>query len=377
MRKIKYPYNTILDKKRFEKKYYNLIREKLDIDIKKLNYLLKRVDNNYNIQVLLTSDFTKLLKINDNIEKSTYKAKIESFFVKKNLLKLKYLYDNLQPHISNFVMENDFDLKSCHYCNIDFVNTFEQHYKFNSIDDFILEAPEEVLTKYGNISPSTAKDIINKRIVNKFVNLIVSKRIYAQISNFINNKSIKDCVKIDLNDVVIKKNHFTLDHVLPKNKFSFFSLSIYNLVPSCSSCNSKFKHMKEFTVNNGLAKICPTSDEFELDELFKFKMNFDVNDIDFENKIKQIKQISDVEVKIENTKSLIGVDEFVKIFRIESRYEYHKYISLNLIENRKIYSDSQINEIGKIFRDNKILIDKETFKKQIFGSVIFEKESAN
>ncbi|MFB9110755.1 hypothetical protein [Flavobacterium gyeonganense] len=135
--------------------------------------------------------------------------------------------------------------------------------------------------------------------------------------------------------------------------------------------------MKEFTVDDGLTKICPTSNEFELDELFKFKMNFDINDPDFENKIKSIKQISDVEVKIKNSKSLLGVDEFIKIFRIESRYEYHKYISLDLIENRKMYSDSQIDEIEKIFWDNKILIDKETFKKQIFGSVIFEKENTN
>ncbi|MFB9110756.1 hypothetical protein [Flavobacterium gyeonganense] len=124
MRKIKYPYNNVLEKKVFDKKYYNLIKDKLDIDIKKLNYLLKRVDSNYNIQVLLTSDFTKLIRINESIEKSKYKAKIENFFVKKNLLKLKYLYDDLQPHISNFVME-EMNLKSCHYCNIDFVNTFE------------------------------------------------------------------------------------------------------------------------------------------------------------------------------------------------------------------------------------------------------------
>ena len=135
--------------------------------------------------------------------------------------------------------------------------------------------------------------------------------------------------------------------------------------------------MKEFTVNDSLTKICPTSDEFELDKLFKFKMNFDVNDPDFENKIQQVKQISDVEIKIENAKSLIGVDEFVKIFKIESRYEYHKYISFNLIENLKMYSDSQIKEIEQLFFDNGILIDKETFKKQIFGSVIFEKESTN
>ena len=32
-----------------------------------------------------------------------------------------------------------------------------------------------------------------------------------------------------------------LDHFLPKSKYPHFSLSIYNLIPTCHTCNSTFK----------------------------------------------------------------------------------------------------------------------------------------
>ena len=40
---------------------------------------------------------------------------------------------------------NNINLNTCHYCNIDFINTIEQRYQFKSIKDFILNAPYEVL----------------------------------------------------------------------------------------------------------------------------------------------------------------------------------------------------------------------------------------
>ncbi|HDS1653548.1 TPA: hypothetical protein QEL76_001465 [Stenotrophomonas maltophilia] len=38
----------------------------------------------------------------------------------------------------------------------------------------------------------------------------------------------------------------TLDHFYPKYRFPFLALSLYNLVPSCQSCNSSLKGTKDF-----------------------------------------------------------------------------------------------------------------------------------
>ncbi|NJM80207.1 MAG: hypothetical protein HC854_12400, partial [Flavobacterium sp.] len=100
-------------------------------------------------------------------------------------------------------------------------------------------------------------------------------------------------------------------------------------------------------------------------------------EIDFEDRINKIKLIDDVKVKLTNLTSEKEVDIFLDMFSLKGRYEFHNTISLEMIEKRKKYSDSQIDEIVKIFRKNKILIDKEAFKKDIFGLMIFEKENNN
>lgn len=378
MRKVKYPYKNNIEKNIFNSLYYNIIKDK--INESKINPILKKIDKNFSLEKIIISDFSVLLNIQDKIKKSAYKKQIENFFIVIKNSKTKSIYDNYQPLISSFFMNNMLGLNSCHYCNIDHVNTIEEHYQFKTRQEFILKAPEEVLLLIKEISYETAKKIISNRTINNNLNAlqsILGKQVYKNLFDWWNDSSITNCSNINLNNIIIRKNHFTLDHVLPKNEFPFFSLSIYNLVPSCSSCNSKFKHMKEFTINESLAKICPTSHDFIPDDLIKFKINFDVNDPDFENKIMKINQIEDVEIKIENIQSLDGINEFLEIFKIKPRYEFHKNISFNLIEKRKQYSDSQIDEIEEIFQENGILIDKETFKKQIFGSIIFEKENTN
>jgi len=380
MRKIKYPFlGDKLKKDKFDNTYYCLIKNRLDETT--INNLLQKIDTTYNLKILLTGSFLELLEMQNKIEKSKHKKDLDTFFSTLKKKQVKYVYENLQPAISGFFMEQKIDLQSCHYCNIDFINTFEEHYQFSSKEEFILKAPLEILALIDEISNETAKKIIKYRLPNQglfFIKKLLTKNIQDKIFKWINKSAIIGSSTIDLNNMVIKKNHYTLDHVLPKNKFPFLSLSFYNLVPSCYSCNSKFKHIKEFTIDEKiLSKISPTSEEFKLDEMFKFKLDFNVDEPDFEDNIRKINQIEDIKIEIENINSLEGVNEFIEIFKLKSRYEFHKKISFDLIENRKQYPDSALDEIAKIFHDNDIYIDKNTFKKQIFGKDIFEANTMN
>ncbi|PKP15453.1 MAG: hypothetical protein CVU07_10040, partial [Bacteroidetes bacterium HGW-Bacteroidetes-23] len=284
------------------------------------------------------------------------------------------------PKISSYLMNNSIELNSCHYCNIDFINTIEEHYQFNSIKEFILEAPYDVLMLVKEIKKDIAYRIIKYRKYHfngliSWTNLI-NVSIYNSLFKIFNSKKINCVKKVDIKNIVVKKNHFTLDHVLPKNKFPFLSLSIFNLVPSCYSCNSKFKHQKEFTINNELEKLSPTSDKFIADKLMFFKMNFDSNDIEFDEKIKLIKEIKDVIVNLENESSLSGVDEFIKIFKLKARYEFHKNISFEMIEKRKLYPDSQIKEISDFFKNKGLMNSEDNIKKDIFGKELFKDTNA-
>ncbi|UFH32682.1 hypothetical protein LNP04_02910 [Chryseobacterium sp. C-71] len=363
MRKINYPQKDV-----FKLAYYNLIKEKFEEG--EIDEILKKVAFGWNLKKLLTADFSELLQIISlNDIKNKEIEKLNSYFKKGKKGKIIYEYELKQPKISKFMMDNDIEMKTCHYCNIDFINTIEENLKFSSLNQFYLEAPYEVLMFIPKIKKNEAEEIINKRFGNKIINWSkeISPEFYKWTFNKFNSKTISNTERLDLENITIKKNHFTLDHILPKNKFPFLSLSIFNLVPSCYSCNSKFKHQREFIPNEELEKISPTSDKFEFNELIKFKMKFDVDDIKFEKKIKEIKEIKDVDIRIENKDNLSSVDQFIDIFKLRPRYEFHKGISFKMIDKRKKYPDSQIREIANLLK-----CDEQSIKEDLFGKECFE-----
>ena len=61
------------------------------------------------------------------------------------------------------------------------------------------------------------------------------------------------------------KNGFTLDHFIDKGTNPYLALSLYNLVPSCYTCNSKVKTI------HSISDVAPTSQRFDFDEKVKFK----------------------------------------------------------------------------------------------------------
>lgn len=65
------------------------------------------------------------------------------------------------------------------------------------------------------------------------------------------------------------KNEFTLDHYYAKKNYPYLALSLYNLIPSCYTCNTKLKRDRR------LGNPCPTSSEFDFDKKVKFKLFFD------------------------------------------------------------------------------------------------------
>ncbi|WP_276978913.1 HNH endonuclease [Flavobacterium filum] len=363
MKKINYPHNED-----FKSNYYELLKN--DFNEEKINEILKKIESSWNFEKLLTANFIELLEIS-NIEDFEKKVidELNSIFFDKKKDRIIYHYEVKQPKISKFIMDNDIDMKTCHYCNIDFINTIEEQLKFSSLNQFYLEAPYEVLMLIPGIKKNEAEEIINKRVYNKKIDWLKERfpKFYRWSFNKINSKTTSSIDKLDLKNITIKKNHFTLDHILPKNKFPFLSLSLFNLVPSCYSCNSKFKNQREFTINKELEKISPTSDKFELNELIKFKMRFDICDNKFEEKIKKIKEIKDVIIEIENKDNLYTVDEFIEIFKLRPRYEFHKEISFKMIKKRKIYSDSQIKEIAQLLKR-----DEQSIKEDLFGKECFE-----
>ena len=365
MRKINYEYQK--NKEDFLDEYYNCISLNINNEADICNEIIKLEDHEtWNLKKLVTANFNELIDFTKKIEGLNPEDLNKLFKWEKNG-KTEYLYTQLQRNISDFFIEQKINIKSCFYCNIEFINPFNQFIEYKTIDDFFKTATEDEWKEL--ISEKKGVEIYNYIRLNPHHK---TKNLEINIKN-IGNKTINKITLENINRLKKFKDHFTLDHLIPKGKYPSLSISLFNLIPSCYSCNSKFKTTKVFDNLDTLHKISPSSETFNLDESLVFKINFDIDNY-FENGNKNLDLI---DVKLTNLTSEKDVDKFIDMFNLKGRYEFHKNIALDLLEKRKMYSDSQLDEIEKIFSDNNIKIDKETLKKQIFSSVIFERENTN
>lgn len=280
MRKINYPFyirKYKIDTDKFDK-FCNEYLKLFDIKFKNnIDEISRKIDSNLNHQKIFCCTFSELLKFVKKINKDCNNLKDLNQLFRTNT---GFKYDNKRNDLLNFMINQKIEINSCHYCNIDFINSFEEDKNYD---------------------------------------------------------------------------HSTFDHVFPKEIFPFLSLSIFNIVPCCSPCNSKFKHTTEFIIDEDLPKLIPSSKEYILDELVQFQLKFKEN------------EILDLKVDLTNLSNIKNVDEYITMFRLKGRYEFHRQKAIDLVDKRKIYSDSQIREIAKL-----LARDEQSIKEDIFGKECFQ-----
>lgn len=339
MIKINYPQ----DRNSFHNKYIQELG--ITNDMRERFFKLMSINplNRFGINLLdyiLLAPFEELLKITLSYPLSKNEKKAFKLF-------LNYDYkskNKFQPKIKSF-FEKELRIKTCYFCNIDFVNSFNDRDDYHDFLDFIQRAKKEDLLKIKGIGDSRAEQIIRER-----TDINNSKLIQSLISN---NNSIK------LED---KYSHFTLDHVLDKGKHPLVALSLYNFVPSCYSCNSKYKGSKQFITNETMGYLSPTSDNFSFNDDVKFKLYF------YNNKdISTIENKNDYILDFHYSKNQIEYEKYIDIFKLKGRYTFHKDEITNLIDKKERYSQSQLDEISNI-----VNISSEKVKKDIYGKELFE-----
>lgn len=152
------------------------------------------------------------------------------------------------------------------------------------------------------------------------------------------------------------KSTADLDHFYPKSKYPFLALSLYNFIPSCQICNSRFKGDEDFYEGD---YIYPYEEEFG-DEA-KFKTDFYTNEEIKRDKTKRLKKedaydISyllgnsnnfKIEIYIKDSESKIGkkIDKSKNIFHLEDLYNSHKDYIREIIKKAIIYNESRIDEL--------------------------------
>lgn len=355
MIKIKYPEN-IFDFMSSYLEIFDLVGLQKEWQDYKSKYTLQNA--NFSVTDILYGNFDFLLEKSFNIQYDhsdyNYSNKVKLYDLKKI-----FDYDKYQPKIADFFMryKDEMKLSTCHYCNIDYINAFTA-FSYQDELDFINNANETIFINLPNVGETTFKKIN-------------AQRPFASIADFrtkLSSKTIRG-----LNEIVkaiqeqrypwyVHKNHFTLDHVIDKAANPIVALSLFNFVPSCYSCNSKFKKSDQFTKVIADKYKSPTDADFNFNEDVKLKVLYTSG----KNSL-NINSIDDFEINFDDSKHLF--EDYIKIFKLEERYRFHKDIALELLTKKKNYSDSRVDEISRIIR-----MPKEEIKKDIFGKEVFEGE---
>lgn len=147
-----------------------------------------------------------------------------------------------------------------------------------------------------------------------------------------------------------------IDHFYNKSQYPFLALSIYNFIPSCQICNSRFKLTKDFELKK---HIYPYGRGFGKDGKFKF-INIDCL------------LGNDPKYVLENCGNLEEIENSINTFHLQEVYQSHKDYVQELVKKAKIYNDTQCNEFLRNFRG--LFSSKEEMLRMIFGNYISEED---
>ncbi len=122
------------------------------------------------------------------------------------------------------------------------------------------------------------------------------------------------------------------DHWFPKSKYPLLALSFYNLVPSCTHCNSSVKGDKDMDLGKHIHPYLKKMDDDD------FVFSYDFN-----------KSINSYEVKL--IQKGIGSKHIdtLSFLKIDKMYDAHHYELDDLIKIKESYSDSYLKKLKESF----------------------------
>ncbi len=146
------------------------------------------------------------------------------------------------------------------------------------------------------------------------------------------------------------------DHFICKKSHPIFALSFYNLIPSCSICNSSLKGQSKFSYKT---HVHPYFDSFN--DLKKFNVNNNLLSIiteedEFDIVFEDIEGTTFIEKEIANN--------HIKDFALKTQYSKHKDKVLELIDISRAYNDASFqNLVNEFSKSTKIFKEVDDVKR--------------
>ncbi|PKD17608.1 hypothetical protein APR41_05200 [Salegentibacter salinarum] len=164
---------------------------------------------------------------------------------------------------------------------------------------------------------------------------------------------------------------FHIDHYFPQKIYPFLSLSFYNLIPCCASCNMS-KTANEYNLSDNIhpyEEDVHTIAKYKVDKgtLTRYLMNLDEDDI---------------KIKLELRGKYLGnkllekkLNHFKSEFKLESQYRQFTDIAAEIFLKSVYYNSSRKKEIINFFKTtHSINIDEELIHRFIIGNYTENKD---
>lgn len=136
-------------------------------------------------------------------------------------------------------------------------------------------------------------------------------------------------IHIQDNNGGIVKSRPAIDHFYAKSIYPYLSMSLYNLVPSCETCNSRLKK----AIDVGLDTKSPY--EYDLDQEFRFRLD-GLND----------ETNKSIGIKIEeHPTDQASLRKYKGIFQWEKVYENHAEMASGIYERKRKYNDNYLEQL--------------------------------
>ena len=198
------------------------------------------------------------------------------------------------------------------------------------------------LVKFLDDSPAITK--LTKEQKDYFLTL------YSRLNKpwFINELEMKVCPYCNRNYIFnflkadTKKATAQLDHFFDKSTYPYLAISMYNLVPSCSTCNQR-KSSKKVTIFYPYLESFNESVKFKYDGI-KSREELSNQELDFFDEKR-------VEFHLEPIKNEEKVKKHIEVFNLKPLYDEHKDIVAELLQKRVIYPDSYIDELFERYEE--------------------------
>lgn len=240
------------------------------------------------------------------------------------------------------------------------IQRINRYFSDEMVSDLLSEKPtrlEQLQSDFFNQFPQSTRKTVNKHIARYLEFLFDYSEFSSKKSTFLwraylltRELGINSCLYCNRNYILTVSNSGKdiirpeLDHFLPKSINPILSLSFYNLVPSCHTCNSNLKGQVDFKLNT---HFHPYLSDFTNENIFFTYLPTNAKAFYGDKRGLKIK----LDTSISNT-LLTQITSNITLFKLDEIYNEHIDIVEGMLEIQKKANKQNIKSIFE-----KILVD--------------------